>query len=158
MFLSIFIIMVVRQNGASPDFRTGVMAVLVEKSSEKPNWYPATLKEISDATVRSNFFSDDSPYLSSAQTLTIPDHVMPTKDKNPMRYCLPTEKEIGSMVRGSHPSSGKSGLTLPELISKFDNLRKGKHGVREKVLEVVQRKCDTVDNADGNFQWLKWKH
>jgi hypothetical protein len=26
------------------------------------------------------------------------------------------------------------------------------------VLEVVQRKCDIVDNADGNFQWLKWKH
>jgi hypothetical protein len=26
------------------------------------------------------------------------------------------------------------------------------------VLEVVQRKCNVVDNADGNFQWLKWKH
>jgi 3-hydroxyisobutyryl-CoA hydrolase len=134
------------------------MAVLVERSRERPNWSPATLKEISDATIRSNFFSDDSPYLSSAPTLTIPDHVTPNKDRNPMRYCLPTEKEIGSMVRGSHPASGKSGLTLPELMSKFEDLRKGKHGVREKVLEVVQRKCDIVDNADGNFQWLKWKH
>ena len=75
-----------------------------------------------------------------------------------MRFCLPTEKEIGAMVRGIHHASGKAGLTQDELISKFERLRKGKHGVREKIIEVVQRKCDIVDNADGNFRWLKWRH
>ena len=88
----------------------------------------------------------------------VPEHLLTAKEKNPMRYTLPTEKEIGTMVLGSHHASGKAGLKLEELVSKFEHLRRGKHGVKEKILEVAQRKCEIVDNADGNFQWLKWKH
>jgi len=77
---------------------------------------------------------------------------------DPRRYSLPTEQDISEAVLGSHKTSGKTGITLPELIIKFEKLRLGKHGVREKVEEIVERKCDLVDNADGNYQWLKWKH
>jgi len=75
-----------------------------------------------------------------------------------VKYALPTEDEIGSLVRGSHTSGGGTGLRLDELLSKFNDLRQGKLGVKEKILEVVGRKCDVVDNGDGNFVWLKWKH
>jgi 3-hydroxyisobutyryl-CoA hydrolase len=75
-----------------------------------------------------------------------------------MKYALPTEDEIGTMVRGSHTSGGGTGISLDELLSKFNVLRQGKMGVKEKVREVVHRKCEVVDNVDGNFVWLKWKH
>lgn len=75
-----------------------------------------------------------------------------------MRYALPTEEEIGSMVRGSHPSGGHTGIRLDELVSRFKELRAGKMGVAEKVTEVASRKCKVVDNKDGNFVWLKWTH
>lgn len=75
-----------------------------------------------------------------------------------MQYALPSEEEIGSVVRGSHKSGGSKGLRLDELIARFEDLRGGKMGVKEKVTEVVSRKCEVVDNADGNFVWLKWKY
>jgi 3-hydroxyisobutyryl-CoA hydrolase len=145
-------------SGASPDFKTGVTAVLIDKTMERPNWSPDTLTKISDEEVLSKFFSEDSPYRSWTPKLTIPDHLSSAKETNPMRYTLPTEKEIGRMVRGSDRSSGGSGIKLEELVAKFEDVRRGKRGVREKVVEVAQRKCDVVDNSDGNFEWLKWKH
>ena len=75
-----------------------------------------------------------------------------------MKYALPTEDEIGSVVRGSHSSGGGTGIRLDELVSRFHDLRQGKMGVKGKVLEVAKRKCEIVDNEDGNFVWLKWKH
>jgi len=145
-------------SGASPDFQTGVRAVLIDKTSERPNWSPDTLRKISDEDVFYKFFSQDSPYRFATPKLTIPNHLSSAKETNPMRYTLPTEKDIGRMVRGSDRSSGGSGMKLNELVAKFEDLRQGKRGVREKVLEVVERKCEIVDNSDGNFQWLKWKH
>ena len=130
--------------------------MLVEKSTEeRPRWSPATLNEISDEIV-SRFFDPNSPYLPLVATLTIPPHL--TATGKPMKYALPTEDEIGSVVRGSHTSGGGTGLRIDELLSKFNDLRQGKLGVKEKILEVVSRKCDIVDNGDGNFVWLKWKH
>jgi len=130
--------------------------VLVEKTKERPCWSPATLIEVSDEIV-SRFFDPTSPYLPLVPTLTIPHH-LGTGTGKPMKYALPTEDEIGSAVRGSHTSGGGTGLRLDELISKFKDLRQGKMGVKEKVLEVANRKCEVVDNRDGNFVWLKWKH
>lgn len=76
-----------------------------------------------------------------------------------MKYTLPTEDEIGAMVRGSHNAGGGTGISLNELVAKFKDLRPGKLGVEEKVREVAQRKCDVVDNGgDGNAVWLKWRH
>ena len=149
----------VAQSGASTDFRTGVTAVLLDKKTlERPAWSPETLQDVSDTEIQQKFFSADSPFLSLAPKLTAPEHLSSTKDRNPMRFSLPTEKEIGSVVRGNHQSSSKGGIKMEELISRFEDLRPGKHGVKEKVMEVAQRKCDIVDNSDGNFQWLKWRH
>ncbi|PFH54255.1 hypothetical protein AMATHDRAFT_53149 [Amanita thiersii Skay4041] len=144
-------------NGASTDFSTGVTAVLLEKVKGRPQWSPSTLDEVSPEII-SRFFSSESTFLASAPKLSIPEHLNSGTPSRFMKYALPTEKEIGSVVRGEHRSGGTTGIRLDELLSRFEDLRQGKMGVKEKILEVAQRKCQIVDNADNHFVWLKWNH
>lgn len=75
-----------------------------------------------------------------------------------MLYTLPTEEEIRQLVTGSHPSSGSTSLTKDELTEKLVKLRRGKLGVREKVSEVVSRRCiEELDTASGT-KYLRWKN
>ncbi|CAA7271582.1 unnamed protein product [Cyclocybe aegerita] len=144
--------------GASPDFLTGVKAVLVTKSKDKPEWSPTSLKEVTPE-ILSRFFDPQSPYLADAPKLDFPEEQTSAKLGNPLKYALPTEEEIASVVIGSHGSAGGNlGLRFEEVVARFAELRGGKLGVKEKVTEVVNRRCELTDNADGNFVWLKWKH
>ncbi|KAF4614630.1 hypothetical protein D9613_003181 [Agrocybe pediades] len=143
--------------GASPDFFKGVETVIVKKSKERPEWSPATLREVTPSIV-SNFFDPKSPYLKEAPTLSLPEELTSGTISNPLKYALPTEEEIGSVVTGSHASGGGLGLRFEELLTRFAELRPGKMGVKEKIIDVVQRRCELTDNADGNRVWLKWKH
>jgi len=144
-------------NGASPDFVTGVNAVLVEKIKERPNWSPSTVKEVSKEVV-DRFFEPTSFYLSSAPELTLPAEVTSGTIVNPLKFTLPSEEEIGQVVMGSHSSGGGMGIRFDELLERFEELRGNKIGLKDKVIEVVQRRCELTDNADGNRVWLKWKH
>ncbi|KAG6917931.1 hypothetical protein DXG01_000368 [Tephrocybe rancida] len=148
-------------NSASPDFKTGITTVLLEKKrNERPAWSPSSYKEVSEEVV-SRFFAEDSPYLSGVPSLSISNLLkkQEASSTKPFKFALPTEDEIGAMVRGSHSAGGATGISVDELVSAFNNIRNGKIGVREKVLEVAQRKCEVKDNGgDGNFVWLKWKH
>ena len=145
------------QSGASPDFITGVKAVIVDRTKERPNWSPASLNDVS-AQIVANFFDPKSPYLSSAPEIANPAELTSGTKLNPMKYALPSEEEIGSVVTGSHASGGGVGIRFDELLKRFAELRPGKLGVKEKVYEVVQRRCEVTDNGDGNRVWLKWKH
>lgn len=89
--------------------------------------------------------------------LTIPETLALGEPSDPAKYALPTEAEIRLVVNGSHQSGGSTKIRLDELVERFNSLRAGKLGVREKVLEVAQRKCIMEDNADGNRVWLTWK-
>lgn len=132
--------------------------MLIDKIKDaRPKWSPDSVEGVSDELV-SRFFEPTSPFLKSVPELTIPKHLSSGVVSRPMRYGLPTEEEIGALVRGSHSSGGTTGIRLDELIAKFNDMRQGKMGVKEKVVEVAHRKCEIVDNADGNFVWLKWKH
>lgn len=158
--MSVFIIkfcLIILQRGASPDFFTGVNAVIVEKSKEIPQWDPATLKEVAPDIV-SRFYDPDSPYLEGAPKLHILEDLTSNLISNPMKFALPTEMEIGSVVTGQHASGGEMSIRIDELLARFVELRPGKMGVKEKILEVIERKCDLIDNADGNRVWLQWKH
>ncbi|KAI0362452.1 3-hydroxyisobutyryl-coenzyme A hydrolase [Trametes cingulata] len=146
-------------SGVTPDFKTGVTAVLVDKIKERPNWSPARLEDVNDSEVLQNFFSKYTPENGTAPKITPPPYLAQlNKVMDPMQYALPTEAEIRSMVDGSHKSSGATEITLDELLAKFDKLRKGKAGVREKILEVVQRKCIFEEDKHMDKKWLKWKH
>lgn len=125
-------------------------------SKQRPSWIPGTVEGVTDEMI-SRFFNPKSEYLANAPKLETPGDLT-KKQTQPMRYGLPTEDEVGELVRGVHKSGGTMMLTLDELVGKFSDLRPGKMGVKEKVQEIASRRCSVVDNADGNFVWLKWKH
>ncbi|KAH9950202.1 3-hydroxyisobutyryl-coenzyme A hydrolase [Amylocystis lapponica] len=146
-------------HGVTPDFRTGVQAVLVAKAKSRPAWSPASLAEVSDDFVAKEFFSTYSPEQDTAPALQPPAWLAETtKLVNPMLYALPTEEDIGRMVAGSHNQSGSTQITLEELLAKFAELKKGKEGVREKILDVVARRCTTEGDKRSPAQYLKWIH
>ncbi|KAH6918437.1 3-hydroxyisobutyryl-coenzyme A hydrolase isoform 1 [Coprinopsis sp. MPI-PUGE-AT-0042] len=142
-------------SGASPDFSIGVESVLVTKTKARPEWKPSNLEEVKPELLE-RFFSKQSEYLKGLPTLEVPKEFEAFADSKHLKYALPTEAEIGAYVRGSHASSGDFGCTAEDVTSFFEKARSGKVGVREKVAEVVQRKCEVIDNADGNFVWLRW--
>jgi len=134
-----------------------VHAVLFAKTLERPEWSPAKIKDVTPEIV-SRFFDADSPFLKDVPSLTPPVDLTPGTPSNPRQYTLPSEEEIGSVVMGSHATGGGLGVRIDELLARFAELRPGKMGVKEKVIEVVQRKCEVTDNRDGNRVWLKWIH
>lgn len=134
-------------------------AVIIEKThkeGERPNWIPATLTEVTNDLV-DRFFEPTSTYLASSPELEVPASLARGNLPEPSKFALPTEEEIGQVVCGSHASGGATSIRLEELVAKFNDLRGGKMGVAEKVLEVARRRCEVEDNADGNVVWLKWK-
>ncbi|KAK7038109.1 mitochondrial 3-hydroxyisobutyryl-CoA hydrolase [Favolaschia claudopus] len=148
-------------NGASPDFATGVTAVLVEKMKTKPDWKPSSLEEVTDDIV-DRFFSPHSSYLRNAPTVSEmiiePGSERGASQRIQARYTLPTENEIRDVITGEDPDAGTMGYTLDDLLEYFHDARQGKMGVNEKILDVVQRKTFVVDNDDGHAVWLRWKH
>src|SRR5882762_5472666 len=149
--------MCIVQSGASPDFKTGVTAVLIDKSpqNQRPSWFPAHIEKVSPQIV-SRFFDPRSMYLANTPRLSLPDNLA-EKTGDPMRFALPTEKAIAQYFRNAKSDT----VALPALLSHFDGvdvLRPGKQGVKEKVLEVVQRRCEFVDMDDGQqSHWLRWR-
>ena len=112
-----------------------------------------------DDEVLNTFFSEFSPEKKTAPTLVPPSYLpKPEALADPMQFALPTEAEIRSMVDGSHTSSGATEITLEELLANFQRLRGSKAGMREKILEVVQRKCVADQDKHMDKQWLKWIH
>ncbi|THH19469.1 hypothetical protein EW146_g1698 [Bondarzewia mesenterica] len=138
-------------SGVTPDFSTGVRAVLIDKIKTRPAWSPSDLTAVSISTLESQLFQP------SAANLHLPERLQAEHDSPShfLRFALPSEEEIGKAVIGDHKSSGGSALTLDELVTKFEKLRRGKHGVAEKVNEVVKRRC-TFQDKEGKY--LRWKH
>ncbi|KAG8745611.1 hypothetical protein FRC10_007502 [Ceratobasidium sp. 414] len=120
--------------GASPDFVTGVNALLVEKSKERPGWSPATLEE-TPPDVITRFFDLDSPYVARAPRLELNRNTSPG-DKL-ARYALPSESMVEAAIRGSLPGSGSFALTAAELIASLEGRYGQKIGLRQKIEEIV---------------------
>lgn len=142
------------QNGASPDFATGVTAVL-SKTPGRPNWQPSALTEVSEKSVIRDFFSPSSKYLASKPEF------YPTagfdKPKHPMRYALPSQESIMLYVTQDTPASGGLAVTRDQVLEHFEQQTKGKGGVRDRVAGVLDRMCEEEASADGKG-WLRWKH
>lgn len=130
--------------------------MLVQKSKEIPPWFPATLSEVTSDLI-SRFFDPESPYLDGAPEVTISDEASDPVS-NTTKFALPSEDEIESFVTGRHSSGGEMSVRIDELLARFAELRPGKMGMKEKILEVTKRRCDLMDNADGNRVWLRWRH
>jgi 3-hydroxyisobutyryl-CoA hydrolase len=131
-------------NGATEDMQIGVRTLLLDKSKERPNWNPSTLSEVKREEILPKFFPSKPSEL-------IGDFSLPQikRQGNSQRHTLPSETAIKHFVQGSHPASGNYGVSVDELVERFETMT-GKNGVGEKVREVANRKC-TMHN--GVLQW-----
>lgn len=76
-------------------------------------------------------------------------------DKYPhSKYMLPSEQDIQNVVTGEAPGVGNYALSSDEVVDYFINDRKGKQGVKSKVLDVLARKTKVIKDDESNS--LKW--
>jgi 3-hydroxyisobutyryl-CoA hydrolase len=89
-----------------------------------------------------------------APGLTIPADLTPGTRLDPEKYALPSESKIGIEVEAFDHGRG---IPYEKLLETFTKLQPGKLGVKEKIHEVVQRRCELADVGIGNKIRLKWK-
>lgn len=153
MYLRLTQVSQLQRGDTSPDFKTGVTAVLVERAKGRPNWKPSTLAEVSASDIEAKFFpSPKSPGYESLTDL-IPKALRPLAQSlsRPSRWALPLEEEISRLVRGSHESSDSNALTVQELVERVEKQKFGKHGVVAKVMDTVARRCE--EDEEGYLTW-----
>ncbi|KAF9024352.1 ClpP/crotonase [Hymenopellis radicata] len=144
--------------GASPDFIEGITAKLVRKCP--PVWDPPRLEEV-DSTILGRFFATNSPYVTTdAPKFGLSDdqfQILETRITPFHEYGLPSEDEIEDVIRGLAPNSPSLSMTRTEVITFFTDHHKDRYeDVKDKVEEVVDRRCRIVDNSDGNYEWVAW--
>ena len=62
------------------------------------------------------------------------------RNSDGMKFALPSEEEIESVVTGGHPSGGEMSVQTDEVVRRFGEMRRGKMGIEEKIVEVIGRK------------------
>ncbi|RHZ71436.1 hypothetical protein Glove_258g41 [Diversispora epigaea] len=115
------------------DFKRGVRALLIDKPSKKPEWDPSTLSNFTE------FFNDAK--IGGVQELKLLANI--SYETYPFsKFNLPSEEEIRKVVTGESPEAGSLSMTKNDVVHFFNENRRGKIGVTEKVLEVLNRKTD----------------
>jgi hypothetical protein len=137
------------QNGASPDFVTGVTSKLVDKLGDDVRfaWSPSTIADINPATIEASFFNHDSPFFGDKPTLAVevPEQIPPSF----LRFSLPTEYYVESVVKGTTTNSTPLALTREEVIDDILQTFQQKAGAREKIEEILDRKTKVLDDPDN---------
>lgn len=113
-----------------PDFVEGVSALLIRKPKETPKWSAASFDEISEREV-DDFFA--------VGTNQEPLKLLNGTDFRDYPHAwigLPREQDIVQFVRRARETKGKE-----EIVRHFEEKSGGKMGVREKVVDVVNRRC-----------------
>ncbi|KAF9246349.1 3-hydroxyisobutyryl-coenzyme A hydrolase [Melanogaster broomeanus] len=137
-------------SGASSDFRAGISAVLIDKIQGRPVWSPDKVEDVSSEIV-DRFFSEDSTYRSAVPQLSAPDYLK-HRSFEPMTFALPTESEILKLIE----TSCKAGpVPLSDLLTEMDGLVKRKFGTKEKIIDIVHRRCEVV--ASEGTTIVTWK-
>ncbi|KAF1989981.1 3-hydroxyisobutyryl-CoA hydrolase mitochondrial precursor [Aulographum hederae CBS 113979] len=114
-----------------PDFVTGVTARLIAKTKERPAWKPENLDLVRKEEVDSFF----TPRKGEAPLQLVVDGEGAAYREYPHReFGLPTEERILAAAK-------KDGVVVEKekVVERFLERSGGKEGVREKVLEVLDR-------------------
>lgn len=120
-----------------PDFVAGVSARLISKPPKAPQWSPARLEDVSPEDVDRFFMVEGSERLTLLEEGEYREY-----PNGSLR--LPTEREIERRVKD------EDGAAWEAVVETFVGRRHGKPGVREKVEEVLMRRCD-VDSQRRVF-------
>jgi len=137
-------------SGASPDFNTGVSAVLLKKTPGRPAWSPETIEDVTPE-ILDRFFWNKSPYRSQMPELSLPGSLLDRSD-NFMAFALPSESELVELIK----SSCKDGpVSLSHLLAEMGSRINEKPGTKEKIIDVVYRKCQVTDDQRATI--VAWK-
>ncbi|MCJ1356778.1 MAG: hypothetical protein MMC33_006774 [Icmadophila ericetorum] len=123
-----------------PDFVSGVTARLLSKPPRQPEWKPTTLNEVSNSDI-DEFFRVEGE--KKFQLLGHEDY----RDYPFWKFGLPREDEVMRVVQEGNGVGGERGRE--EVIGYFLQEREGKVGVREKVEEILDRRCQGVEEGKG---------
>lgn len=122
-----------------PDFDSGVSARLIHKLPTTPTWNPPTLQDVTRQDV-DRFFNHQGKF----PIRLLDEHERDYK-QYPFHMGLVREDEIEDVVR-------QGGQRAQQVIAKFYDEGGRRLGTREKVEDVLARKCD----QDGQG-YLVWK-
>lgn len=151
---------------ATNDFITGVTAVLVTRSKDRPEWSPSSVTDpsVAPASIVSKFFDAKAPSQVDRPEIAFnpPSTSKITSGADSTwgqfrRFGLPSEAEVEATVEGSAPGSGAFKVTTEELIERLLDSRGDAGGPRaEEVAQwargVVGRLCVARENG-----YLDWK-
>lgn len=120
-----------------PDFVEGVSSLLIRKPRTKPQWKPSELSKVVDKDIDAFFSAEPELELLS------------TEDYNEYPHAwvgLPREKDVEAFV------NERGNVTRDETVEHFVQKTGGKLGAREKVEELLTRKCA---EKDGQLSWVR---
>lgn len=140
----------------APDFITGVKHRLTgSKEQMKKNrdiraeWSPNAISDVQHDEIRKTFFN--APSSTTPRLPPLPKGAKVYSQYPHVHFALPSEVFIGRVVRGDTPDSGSFALSKQEVLDWFEREWDGKIGVREKVLEVLDRRTKVMQ--DETLQW-----
>jgi 3-hydroxyisobutyryl-CoA hydrolase len=130
------------------DFHEGVQATFLNKPRRKPEWEPKNLSDVLDEDIDRLYFSHLAPNQLTLAARKDLRHYLHA------RYSLPTEEDVRLAITGEGPEFRLEGRLKAEedIVSWFVNGHKGKWGVKEKVLDILDRKT-ILTEQDG----IVWK-
>ena len=122
-----------------PDFVEGVSAKLISKPARKPKWEPPRLEDVDHSSVDEFFAEGEGRRMELLSTVT-PYTAYPHR-----HLALPREEDVQNELQ-----SERKWKNQKELVKAFSKGQRGKAGVKEKVEDVLARKCSV---ADGRLIW-----
>ncbi|KAJ1963360.1 3-hydroxyisobutyryl-CoA hydrolase [Dipsacomyces acuminosporus] len=131
----------------SHDFHEGIDALLVRKSKD-PKWQPATLEGVNMRELHAEYFEQEPKYAVDFINANA------AFKEYPHKFGLPTERDIGALVRGENPQAGSFGMTRKDVIQFFERETGGKLGASQKVSWVLDRKTRELPDSFV-LEWVK---
>lgn len=125
---------------AHPDFVNGVSAKLIHKPASKPTWDPPTLEEVKDADIGTLFREE-------GERMKLLSDALPYREYPHGNLALPREEEVEKVVK----DESREWKRNKEFMRVFTKGRGGKAGVKEKVEDVLARRCSV--ERDGRLVW-----
>lgn len=128
------------------EFKEGVYATLVRREPAK--WQPAKIQDVDQTSIKATYF--DAPSAERLQLWSNKDY----KQYPHRKYMLPTEEDVKRVVTGEAADAGSYALNREEVVEYFLRERNGKQGVKNKVLEILNRKTEYLKGGEQTLKWV----
>lgn len=143
-----------------PDFVTGVQHLLIDKKKTRADWQPKDLQDVDENEIEDKYFKGVGGPKKTSEIIGldfIETKLEAYQEYPHWNYSLPSEEIIKDFAIGNVKGiSGSVALTKDELIELITSKWTDKVGVKEKVLDVLERK--TVEKNHQQAHVIKWQY